>query len=33
LNRIRQYIEDNPLKWEMDMENPTAQETKNKEVW
>ena len=33
LNRIRQYIEDNPLKWEMDRENPTVQETKNKEVW
>jgi putative transposase len=33
LNRIRQYIEDNPLKWEMDRENPTAQEIKNREIW
>ena len=33
LNSIRQYIEDNPLKWEMDRENPTAHKTNNNEVW
>jgi len=33
LNRIRRYIEDNPLKWEMDGENPAARDTTGKEAW
>ncbi|MDP2954162.1 MAG: transposase, partial [Chloroflexota bacterium] len=33
LNRIRQYIGDNPLKWEMDRENPAARVTKSKDQW
>lgn len=33
LNRIRKYIAENPLKWEMDPENPEAEKPKKKEVW
>ncbi len=33
LDRIRLYIEDNPLMWEMDRENPAVQMTKGRESW
>ena len=33
LNRIRQYILDNPLSWAMDRENPDAVEPEPEEVW
>ena len=33
LNRIRKYIAENPLKWEMDPENPEGQKPKKKEAW
>ena len=33
LNRIRQYIIDNPLNWEVDRENPNAASLKAKESW
>ena len=32
-NRIRRYIEDNPLMWAMDRENPAAQTKGNGESW
>jgi len=33
LNRIRQYILDNPAKWEFDRENPSATKPESKDVW
>jgi REP element-mobilizing transposase RayT len=33
LTRIRKYIQDNPLKWEMDRENPAAQMMRTSESW
>lgn len=33
LNRIRQYVVDNPLKWELDPENPTALAIEDKMPW
>jgi len=33
LNCIRRYIEDNPLMWAMDRENPAAQTTRDRESW
>jgi len=33
MNRIRQYIMDNPLKWELDRENPEALAATSKEDW
>jgi len=33
LNRIRQYVIDNPLKWELDRENPAAKAVEPKEPW
>ena len=33
LNRIRQYILDNPLKWELDPENPEAKSPESADVW
>jgi putative transposase len=33
LDRIRRYIEDNPLMWAMDRENPAAQVTRGRESW
>jgi putative transposase len=33
LNRMRQYILDNPAKWEFDRENPSATKPESKDVW
>jgi putative transposase len=33
LNRIRQYIVDNPARWEFDRENPTATSPQPKDTW
>ena len=33
LNRIRQYIVDNPARWEFDRENPTATSPEPKDTW
>ncbi len=33
LNRIRRYIEDNPLMWQADRENPAAQAAVTMESW
>ena len=33
LNRMRQYILDNPLRWQVDRENPDAAEPDPKEAW
>ena len=33
LNLIRQYIIDNPLKWELDRENPNAKRGEQPEPW
>jgi REP element-mobilizing transposase RayT len=33
LDRVRLYIVENPLKWELDRENPVARTTKNDEPW
>ena len=33
LNRIRQYIADNPARWEFDRENPSARNPTIDEVW
>lgn len=33
LNRIRQYIFDNPVRWEFDRENPFAATPERKDVW
>jgi putative transposase len=33
LNRIRQYIFDNPVRWEFDRENPFAATLEPKDVW
>lgn len=33
LQRIRQYIHDNPARWEFDRENPLAMEPESKETW
>jgi len=33
LNRIRQYILDNPLRWEFDRENPSAQHPEANYSW
>ena len=33
LNRIRQYIVENPLRWELDPENPAAKITERDEPW
>jgi len=33
MNRIRQYITDNPLKWELDRENPKALVAESKQDW
>jgi hypothetical protein len=32
LAKIRQYIENNPLKWEFDKENPTALNLTNRKM-
>lgn len=33
LNRIRQYILDNPARWEFDRENPSATRKESKDAW
>ena len=33
LNKIRQYISDNPIKWELDRENPDAKMIEDKVPW
>jgi REP element-mobilizing transposase RayT len=33
LNRIRQYILDNPLRWELDPENPQAAAPERADIW
>ncbi len=33
LNRIRQYIADNPIRWELDHENPAAQHPEREAPW
>ncbi len=33
LNRIRQYISDNPLRWEFDPENPAATSPERHDKW
>ena len=33
LNRIRQYILDNPLRWELDPENPAATSPESSDAW
>jgi putative transposase len=33
LQRIRQYIHDNPARWEFDRENPLATKPESKEAW
>jgi len=33
LNRIRQYILDNPARWEFDRENPAAVNPEAKDAW
>ena len=33
LDRVRQYIAENPLKWALDPENPDAQTTDTEEPW
>jgi REP element-mobilizing transposase RayT len=33
LNKIRQYISDNPIKWELDRENPNAIMIEDKVPW
>lgn len=33
LNRIRQYILDNPLRWEIDPENPAATSPESSDIW
>jgi hypothetical protein len=33
LNRIRQYILDNPLRWELDPENPDATSPESFDAW
>ncbi len=33
LDHIRQYIQENPLKWELDLENPAVLRTKTVEDW
>jgi REP element-mobilizing transposase RayT len=33
LNRIRQYILDNPARWEFDRENPAAINPERKDAW
>jgi putative transposase len=33
LNRIREYILDNPVRWEFDRENPRATQTESADAW
>jgi REP element-mobilizing transposase RayT len=33
LNRIREYILDNPARWEFDRENPLSAKPEPKDVW
>jgi hypothetical protein len=33
LNRIRQYILDNPARWEFDRENPTSKNPESENAW
>ncbi len=33
LNRIRQYILDNPARWEFDRENPAATSPERQDAW
>jgi putative transposase len=33
LNRIREYILDNPTRWEFDRENPRATQTESADAW
>jgi len=33
LNRIRQYIHDNPARWEFDHENPAATRLEPEDLW
>ena len=33
LDRVRRYVADNPLKWEMDQENPAARASESKQPW
>jgi REP element-mobilizing transposase RayT len=33
LNRIRRYVQENPLRWAFDRENPAATTVESKEAW